>query len=77
MTQNREPLERQLDRRKAALEAYEKTLESADAKNRDPKWRSLDADRRKVATRLHALKKVEERDAALAAKKTDGGSDAE
>ena len=73
MALNREPLERQLDRRKAALEAYEKTLSGEAVKAKDPKWRSLDSDRRKVATRLHALKKVEERDAALAAKKSDAG----
>ena len=72
MTLNREPLQRQLDRRRAALDAYEKTLDASTPKEDDPKWRKLDADRRAVASRLHALKKVEARDEELAAKKAGG-----
>lgn len=71
MSLSRDILERQLETAKAAQEAYESKIgdKDAKAKKRDPKWRSLDADRRAVVTRLHAIKKVEERDAALAAAK--------
>lgn len=73
---SRDILERQLANAEHAQQAYETKAEltNADAKTkkRDTKWRSLDADRRAVATRICALKKVEERDAALAAAKAEG-----
>lgn len=73
MSLSRDILERQLENAQTAQKAYEATMEQTDAKGRkrDPKWRSLDADRRAVVTRLFALKKVEERDAALAAAKDE------
>ena len=71
MALSRDTLERQLENAQSAQKAYEDKLGESDpkARKRDPKWRSLDASRRAVVTRLHALKKVEERDAALAAAK--------
>lgn len=73
MALNRNILERQLENAQTAQTAYEAKLGESDpkARKRDPKWRSLDADRRAVATRLYALKKVEERDAALVAAKQE------
>ena len=74
MPLSRTNLERQLEVRKAAQSEYESSMDASDAKARkkDPRWRKLDADRRAVVTRLHALKGVEERDAALAAAKAGG-----
>lgn len=72
---SREILERQLETATAAQSVYEGTLGDADAKTkkRNPKWRSLDADRRAVKSRLVALTTIEERDAALAAAKAGNG----
>lgn len=75
MALNRTILERQLENAQAAQKTYEDTLGESDPKvrKRDTKWRSLDADRRAVATRLFALKKIEERDADLIASRQGSG----
>ena len=75
MALSRDILERQLENAQTAQKAYEDKMGESDpkARKRDTKWRSLDADRRAVATRLFALKKIEERDAALVAAKQGGG----
>lgn len=70
---SREILERQLARVKNAQQTYEQGLESKDpgVLKKDAKWRKLNADRRAVINRMNALETVEERDAALVAKKSE------
>ncbi|OAI53612.1 hypothetical protein AYO47_04465 [Planctomyces sp. SCGC AG-212-M04] len=74
----RDALEKHLATAKSNLEARANALKAGgvaeDAYSCDPVWRNLDASRRKVATRLHAVGKLEKREADAAARK-EGGSE--
>jgi hypothetical protein len=74
----RDALEKHLAAAKSNLEARSNTLKgngvAEDAYCSDPVWRNLDANRRQVATRLHALGKLEKRESDAAARK-EGGSE--
>ena len=76
----RDALEKHLAAAKSNLDARSEALKgngvAEDAYCCDPVWRNLDASRRKVATRLHALGKLEKREADAAARK-EGGSEEE
>jgi hypothetical protein len=76
----RDALEKHLAAAKSKLDARASTLKGSgvaeDAYACDPVWRNLDASRRQVATRLHAVSKLEKREADAAARK-EGGSDEE
>jgi hypothetical protein len=76
----RDALEKLMSTAKSKLDARTTTLKTngvaEDAYCSDPVWRTLDASRRQVATRLHAVGKLEKREADAAARK-EGGSDEE
>jgi len=75
----RQVLEKQLETAKSKLDARAATLKGGgvaeDAMCCDPVWRTLDATRRKVATRLVAIGKVEKREADALARKEGGGDE--
>ena len=75
----RQALEKQLEAAKSKLDARSVTLKeggvSDDALCCDPVWRTLDASRRQVATRLVAVGKVEKREADALARKEGGGDE--
>jgi len=77
----RDALEKQLTAAKTKLEARSSSLKGSgvaeDAYCCDPVWRTLDASRRQVATRLHALGKLEKREADALARKEGGDAEAE
>ena len=76
----RDALEKHLTAAKTKLDARSKTLKgngvAEDAYCCDPVWRTLDASRRQMATRLNAVGKLEKREADAAARK-EGGSEEE
>jgi len=77
----RDALEKQLKAAQTKLEARSQALKGAgvadDAHCSDPVWRTLDASRRQTATRLHAVGKLEKREADALARKEGGDSGAE
>ena len=79
MAQTRASLERQLENAKQSLSAYEERRKSdatfdVESKN-DPHWRSLDAKRRDIATRLHRVSQKEQQQAELASRAAGGDAD--
>jgi hypothetical protein len=60
---NRQRLERQLESAKSKLDSHVAVMDkagvSADDRASCPTWRSLDADRRSIVSRLHAVGKIE------------------
>ena len=77
----RHVLEKQLEAAKSKLDARAATLKGSgladDALSTDPVWRTLDASRRKVTTRLSAVGKVEKREADALARKEGGEAGSE
>jgi len=77
----RQALEKQLETAKSKMEARAATLKGGgvadDAVCCDPVWRTLDADRRQVASRLVAVGKLEKREADAIARKEGGDSSSE
>ena len=67
---DRERIERQLKLAEQKLADWEKKRDgdnvAADARRKNPKWRSLDADLRALKRRLGAVAGIEEREAAAA-----------
>jgi hypothetical protein len=78
---NRQSLERQLAASQARLEVRNKALKAAGVEdaNRgsDPVWRSLDASRRILVTRLRSVGQIEKRDADAAARRESGDAESE
>lgn len=77
----RDSLERQLESAKTKLAARGSVLDKAglkeDARSSDPAWRTLDAKRRSLITRLGSVSKVEARDAEAASRKAAAESESE
>ncbi len=77
----RNVLEKQLDAAKSKLDARVSTLKGSGVAEgslgRDPVWRNLDAARRKLATRLSAVGKLEKREADALARKENPEAGAE
>ena len=77
----RQVLEKQLEAAKSKLDARAATLKGGgvadDALCCDPVWRTLDATRRKVATRLFAVGKLEKREADAQARREGGAEGGE
>jgi hypothetical protein len=79
----RDSLERQLESAKTKLAARVSVLDKAglkeDARGNDPAWRTLDATRRSLITRLGSVSKIEAREAEAATRKAaaESGSDEE
>jgi hypothetical protein len=75
----RDSLERQLESAKTKLAARVSVMDKAgikeDARRRDPAWRTLDATRRSLITRLGCVSKIETRDAEAVTRKAAAESD--
>jgi hypothetical protein len=77
----RDSLERQLESAKTKLAARVSVLDKAglkeEVRSNDPAWRTLDAKRRSLITRLGSVSKVEARDAEAASRKAAADSESE
>ena len=78
---DRDVLERQLTLAKEQLDSVQKKLDKAGVepkqRRKDPVWRSANATCRQITRRINAMAKVEQRDAALATAKANGGDEEE
>lgn len=78
---NRQSLERQLSAAQSRLEIRNAALKSSgvadDQRCSDPAWRSLDASRRKLVTRLRSVSAIEKREADAVARREGGEAESE
>ncbi len=81
MQKDRNRIERQLELSKQKLSACEGRLEAAGVtgrqRNKDTKWRQLNADYRQLRRRLLAVKAIEDRESAAIQKKAEKQTAAE